>query len=127
MTLSAPPTLSKVLSMSSGRAWVRTWMVTWSGIRSSSMICLMKSKSVWDAEGKPTSISLKPMSTRHWNMTSFRSGLIGSISAWFPSRRSTLHHNGALVIEVSGQVRSLRSIGGNAWYLATGIRPGRAF
>lgn len=54
----APRTDSKVRSISSGLAWVRTWITTSSGIRSSSMICRTKSKSVWEAAGKPTSISL---------------------------------------------------------------------
>ena len=44
--------------MSSSRAWVSTWMVTSSGIRSSSMRLRTKSKSVWLADGNPTSISL---------------------------------------------------------------------
>jgi hypothetical protein len=47
-----------VRSISSVRAWVSTWMVTSSGIRSCSMISRTKSKSVWLAAGKPTSISL---------------------------------------------------------------------
>ena len=39
-------------------------------------------------------------------MRRLRSGLIGSMSAWLPSRRSTAHHWGALVIFLVGQVRS---------------------
>ena len=39
-------------------------------------------------------------------MRRLRAGLIGSISAWLPSRRSTAHHSGALVATLSGQVRS---------------------
>ncbi len=39
-------------------------------------------------------------------MRRLRAGLIGSIRAWFPSRRSTAHHSGALVMTLSGQVRS---------------------
>ena len=81
-------------------------MVTSSGIMSFSMISRTKSKSVWEADGKPTSISLKPISTSRLNMRRLRSGLIGSISAWLPSRRSTAHHCGARVIFLSGQVRS---------------------
>ena len=54
-----------------------------------------KSNSVCDAEGKPTSISLKPIFTSISNMRSLRSLSIGSISAWLPSRRSTLHQTGA--------------------------------
>ena len=49
---------SKVRSISSGRACVSTWIVTSSGIRSSSTSWRTKSKSVWLADGKPTSISL---------------------------------------------------------------------
>jgi hypothetical protein len=54
----APMSDSKVRLISASRAWVSTWIVTSSGIRSSSMRLRTKSKSVWDAEGKPTSISL---------------------------------------------------------------------
>ena len=50
-------------SISSGRHWVSTWIVTSSGIRSSSISWRTKSKSGWLADGKPTSISLKPIST----------------------------------------------------------------
>lgn len=39
-------------------------------------------------------------------MRRFRSGLIGSISAWLPSRRSTAHHSGAVSMTLSGHVRS---------------------
>ena len=44
--------------MRSSRAWVSTEMVTSSGTRSLSMSWRTKSKSVWLALGKPTSISL---------------------------------------------------------------------
>ena len=44
-------------------------------------------------------------------MRRLRAGLMGSIRAWLPSRRSTAHHSGALVIRVSGQVRSGRDTG----------------
>ncbi len=66
-----------------------------------------KSKSVCEAEGKPISISLKPMSSSRLNMRALRSWPIGSISAWLPSRRSTEHQTGGLVMTLSGQVRSL--------------------
>src|SRR5664279_1444664 len=46
------------------------------------------------------------MRTRRSNMRRLRSGLIGSISAWLPSRRSTAHHIGAVSTTLSGQVRS---------------------
>jgi hypothetical protein len=41
-----------------------------------------------------------------------RSGPIGSINAWFPSRRSTLHHSGARSIERLGQRRAISGIVG---------------
>ncbi len=44
-------------------------------------------------------------------MRRLRAGLMGSIRAWLPSRRSTAHHSGALVIRLSGQVRSGRDTG----------------
>ena len=44
-------------------------------------------------------------------MRRLRAGVIGSIRAWLPSRRSTAHHCGALVMTVSGQVRSGRDTG----------------
>ena len=81
MTFFAPFTASNVRSISSGRHWVKTWMATPSGIAPDSMIERTKSKSVCEAEGKATSISLKPMSTRSLNMRFLRSTPIGSISA----------------------------------------------
>ncbi len=96
-------------------------MVTSSGTRSSSTSWRTKSKSVWLAEGKPTSISLKPICTSVWNMRSLRAGSIGSMSAWLPSRRSTAHHRGAAVSLRSGQVRSGSSSGTNGWYFSNGI------
>src|SRR6202008_2183022 len=51
------------------------------------------------------------MRTRRSNMRRLRAGLIGSISAWLPSRRSTAHHIGAWVSTRSGQVRSASRIG----------------
>ena len=88
-------------------------MITSSGIRSFSMSRRTKSKSGWEAEGKPTSISLKPHFTSRSNIRRLRSVSIGSISAWLPSRRSTLHHRGALVITLLGHVRSGSGIGVN--------------
>jgi hypothetical protein len=44
-------------------------------------------------------------------MRRLRAGLIGSISAWLPSRRSTAHHIGARLSTRSGQVRSGSRIG----------------
>ena len=49
-------------------------------------------------------------------MRRLRCGLIGSISAWLPSRRSTAHHCGATVIRLSGQVRSGRETGSTSWW-----------
>src|SRR5215204_2226967 len=46
------------------------------------------------------------MPTSRSNMMRLRSGLIGSISAWLPSRRSTAHHMGARSTTRSGHVRS---------------------
>ena len=58
-------------------------------------------------------------------MRRLRAGLIGSISAWLPSRRSTAHHSGALSMTRSGQVRSASLIGStssaNGRYRLTGI------
>ncbi len=48
-------------------------------------------------------------------MRRLRSGLIGSISAWLPSRRSTAHHWGAFVTRFVGQVRSGRSTVNCCW------------
>ena len=42
-------------------------------------------------------------------MVRLRDGLIGSISAWLPSRRSVDSQRGAVVIVLPGQVRSGRS------------------
>ena len=48
-------------------------------------------------------------------MRRLRSGPMGSISAWLPSRRSTLHQSGARsVMALSGQVRSVSATGANA-------------
>ena len=90
----------------------------------SSMIKRWKSKSVCDAEGKPTSISLNPTSISVWNRPNLRSGSIGSIRAWFPSRRSTLAQRGARVNWRSGQVRSPRTSGTCERYLLKGIGDG---
>ena len=57
-----------------------------------------KSKSGWLADGNPTSISLKPILTSTSNMRRLRSGSMGSMRAWLPSRRSTEHHRGATVV-----------------------------
>ena len=85
------------------------------------MISRWKSKSVWLAEGNPTSISLKPTSTSVWNSASLRSESIGSIRAWFPSRRSTLAQRGAFSNWRSGHVRSCSWSGTCERYLPHGI------
>ena len=41
------------------------------------------------ADGKPTSISLKPIFTSVWNNSNFCEMFIGTASAWLPSRKST--------------------------------------
>ena len=88
------------------------------------MIRRWKSKSVWEAEGNPTSISLKPTSTSVWNSASLRSGSMGSMRAWLPSRRSTLAQRGARVNWRSGQVRSCRTSGTCERYLSKGMGDG---
>ncbi len=111
-----PLIASKLRSISSGRDWVRTWIVTSSGMRLSSISARTKSKSVCEAAGKPTSISLKPSRTSRSNMRLLRSGPIGSTRAWLPSRRSTEHQIGALVMVRDGQVRSGKLMGVKARY-----------
>jgi hypothetical protein len=54
----APRSDSTVRSIRSSRAWVRTEIVTSSGIAPSSMMERTKAKSVSPEDGKPTSISL---------------------------------------------------------------------
>ena len=58
MARCAPASDCTVRSMSSSRAWVSTEICTSSGTRPPSMRLRTKSKSVWLADGKPTSISL---------------------------------------------------------------------
>src|SRR6266436_4862539 len=98
-------------------------MVTSSGMRSSSMSRRRKSESVFDADGKPTSISLNPICTRVSNIFSCRAGSIGSMRAWLPSRRSTEHQRGARSIWRLGHSRSAsRSPSGRkGTYLSKGI------
>ena len=56
-------------------------MVTSSGMCFSSISLRTKSKSVCDADGKATSISLKPMAHSRLNMRILRSMFIGSNKA----------------------------------------------
>jgi hypothetical protein len=81
-------------------------MVTSSGISSSSISVRTKSKSVFEAAGKPTSTSLNPRSTSSEKKRRFRPESIGLTSAWLPSRRSVEHQIGACVSTTSGQRRS---------------------
>src|SRR3954453_7816184 len=64
------------------------------------------------------------MATSSSNIFRLRAGVIGSMSAWLPSRRSTEHHCGACVMTFDGQVRSGRSMGGNAEYRENGMGDG---
>jgi prepilin-type processing-associated H-X9-DG protein len=60
-------------------------------------------------------------------MMRLRSGLIGSMSAWLPSRRSTAHQRGASVMRFDGHVRSgssTRICSWNGRYLCTGMADG---
>src|SRR5918997_2115716 len=61
------------------------------------------------------------MATSRSNILCLRAGVMGSISAWLPSRRSVDSQRGACVIRFAGQVRSGRLIGGNARYRLKGI------
>src|SRR5882672_2199955 len=80
----------------------------------------LNANSVFDAEGKPTSISLKPVFTSVWNNSSFCDTFIGTASAWLPSRKSTLHQRGAWVRTRLGHCRSGKCTGGNARYFFDG-------
>ena len=113
--------------MSSPRDWVSTEMVTSSGIAPSSTRERTKSKSVWEAAGKPISISLKPMFTSRSKTARLAWGPMGSMRDWLPSRRSVLSQRGAVVMRLSGQVRSGRSMVATSRkgrYLANGIPEG---
>ena len=76
--------------------------------------------SVLDADGKPTSISLKPILTSVWNNSNFWETFIGTASAWLPSRKSTLHQRGAAVSTRFGHWRSGKWMAGNARYFFVG-------
>src|SRR5690606_40344020 len=81
------------------------------------------SSDLCEADGKPTSISLKPIFKSCSNMRSLRSTLMGSISDWLPSRRSVLIQMGGWVMRLLGQVRSekSRSKATNGRYLSEGF------
>ncbi len=121
MACLAPFSDSKVRVIRSSRAWVSTWMVTSSGIWPPSISSRTKSKSVCEAEGKPTSISLRPTCTSVLKKRIFFAASIGSISDWLPSRRSELSQIGAWVMAFDGQVRSGMSMAGKARYLFDGF------
>ena len=92
-------TASKVFLIICSLACVSTCTVTSSGIMFFSINVRINWYSVSDAAGNPTSISLNPISTSSWKNSSFSSRLIGSIKAWLPSRKSTLHQIGGFSIE----------------------------
>jgi hypothetical protein len=117
----APMQDSTVRRISSSRAWVSTMMVTSSGMRFSSTSMRTKSKSVCEADGKPTSISFTPICTSFSKKRSFFSGLIGSIRAWLPSRRSVLIQIGGWVMMRFGHWRSASGTAGKGRYLAAGL------
>src|SRR5674476_1223255 len=64
------------------------------------------------------------MPTSSSNIRSLRDGVMGSMSAWLPSRRSVDSHRGAWVIFMAGHVRSGRSIGTKGVYRLNGMGDG---
>ena len=84
MARRAPRIDSKLRLINSGRAWVSTWIVTSSGTSRCSISSRINPKSVSDAAGKPTSISLKPSLTNSSNIRRLRSGPIGSTKRLVP-------------------------------------------
>src|SRR5215831_14861408 len=81
----------------------------------------LNANSVLEADGKPISISLKPIFTRVWNNSSFWLTFIGTASAWLPSRKSTLHQRGAWLRTRLGHCRSGKLTGGNGRYFFDGF------
>ena len=102
--------------MMCSRACVSTCTVTSSGMSPLSMRVRRKVYSVSLAAGKPTSISLKPTLTSNLKNSTFCSRVIGSISAWLPSRRSTLHQTGARSM-LSFSAQSMQRTGGRKYCL----------
>src|SRR5215468_2459938 len=96
-------------------------MATSAGIMFFSINSRTKSKSVSDAAGKPTSISLNPIWQSSLNILVLRSESMGSINAWLPSRRSTAHQIGGLVMTALGHRRSLRSMGLKGTYFSPAV------
>src|SRR5581483_3407810 len=117
----APTSDSTVRSIKSSRACTSTCTVTSSGMRFSSINRRLNSNSVFDADGKPTSISLKPHRTSASKSSSFCDTFIGTASAWLPSRRSTLHQIGARVKTRLGHCRFGKATGGKGRYLLLGL------
>src|SRR5690348_13547213 len=120
ITLLAPTSDSNVRSIKSSRACTSTWSHTSSGARCSSISLRLKANSVFEADGNPTSISLKPHFNSVWKSSSFWLTFIGTASAWLPSRRSTLHQMGAWASTRSGHCRSGNSTGVNGRYFGDG-------
>jgi len=120
MARRAPRRLSTVRRISSSRACVNAMMVTSSGIS----FCSMRSRNVWksvsEADGNPTSISLIPTAHSVLNNRFLVSRLMGSNSAWLPSRRSVLHHTGTLSSLREGHWRLGRSTAGYGRYFFEG-------
>src|SRR5271165_6536946 len=56
------------------------------------------------------------------NIRRLRAASMGSISAWLPSRKSTLHQVGGAPMTALGQVLPPRSMGAKARYLVEGLR-----
>jgi hypothetical protein len=91
----APRSASKVRAISSSRACVSTWMVTSSGIR------LLLDQLAHEVEvglrgRREADLDLLEADLHQLlEHARLRAASIGSISAWLPSRRSTLHQCGA--------------------------------
>ena len=81
ITFLAPTRDSTVRSIKSSRAGTRTCNHTSSGAWPFSISRRLKSNSVLDAEGNPTSISLNPILTRVWNNSSFWETFMGTARA----------------------------------------------
>ncbi|KAH3670585.1 hypothetical protein OGAPHI_001100 [Ogataea philodendri] len=96
----APVRDSIVRLISSGRHGERTWIDTSSGAVSTQN--RVKSKSICEAEGNATSISLNPISTSFLKYTFFSSTDMGSGRDWFPSLRSVESQRGGFSNVLSG-------------------------
>jgi hypothetical protein len=98
----------------------RAIMVTSSG----NSFCSMRSRTVWksvsEADGKPDLDFLDAHRAQVLNSRFLVSRLMGSNSAWLPSRRSVLHHTGTVVSLRDGHCRFGRSTGGYGRYFFEG-------